>query len=720
MNGQTATHAPEMSPGPAAPGTPSGRGRTLVLKMGLLAFFAAVVVRLVQIQVLEASRYQEIARRQHQLRVDIPASRGIIYDRSGTIIASNAMFVSFGADPKLLGGRASLVADRFARVFNRPRAWYMAKIGGEESRFVWLERRAAPDVARRINTAGIHGLKEFKEPRRLYHYGSLAAQVIGYTDVDNVGLDGVELLLNEHLQGKSGYTILQRDGRGGANLSVDYPYVAPINGKDVVLTIDVQYQSIAEEELRRGIERTKATSGLVVMLDPATGEVLAVANHPAVDPNHLTAADRPLLKNRAITDMFEPGSVFKVVTASAAIEGRHVGLDERFNAENGTYRVKMGREKPRVIKDTHPYGMVTFRQAVEVSSNIVMAKVSDRIGAEEMYTMARDFGFGTETGVDLPGEISGELKKPTSWSKATLNSLAFGYEVGVTPLQIVAAYGAVANGGVLMKPYIVRAVVDGDGQVVKETPPQKVRRVISQETSRTLTGVLEGVVERGTGTPARVPGVRCAGKTGTSWKYVNGAYDRGSYTASFVGFFPADNPKVVCLVMLDNPRDGGYTGGQVSAPIFRGIAQKVYAMSGRFSPEKQSIANAVAVPDVRLLKADHARALLTEKGFTVEVRGQGSVVRSQKPPAGTLLAPGKEVVLATGEAPSRAPYTEVPDLRGLSIRRAINSLTLQQLEASVAGSGVVVAQTPVPGQQVKVGTRVLLRCEPRGSIIAGL
>ena len=698
--------------------------RLAIVKFTLLAGFAVVALRLVQVQVLEAGRYQSIARRQHEARVTIPAARGNIYDRNQTLLVSHSMFVSFGADPKLLGSSATQVADRFSKVFGRPRDYYRARLREPERRFVWLERRVRPEYARRVDAASIHGLVELKEPRRLYHFGQTAAQLIGFTDIDNRGIDGIELQMERHLRGQDGSMMMQRDGLGRVSPSMDYSVVEPVNGRNVELTIDVQYQSIAEEELRKGVDRTKAESGLVVMIDPVTGEVLAMANYPTVDPGNLVVAPPGRLKNRVITDMFEPGSVFKIVTASAALEGGVIKPDSKYFAENGTYIVRYGREVRR-ITDFHPHGMLTFREAIEQSSNIVMAKASDKIGAEMLYLTARNYGFGVETGVELPGEVRGELKKPTAWSGATLNSMAYGYEVGVTPLQLAAAYGAIANGGTLMRPYVIKALIDENSEAIEETAPQPVRRVISKETAKTLTSFLEGVVEKGTGTGAKVPGLRIAGKTGTSRKHVDGSYQTGSYTASFAGFFPADRPRVVCVVMLDNAKDGGYTGGLASAPIFKAIAQRIHATNRQLtSPVQAPIAGIPGgtVPDVRQVATEAAKATLASHGFEASISGSGAIVRSQTPAPGKPLARGGVVTLMTVDGPASVPKgcTVVPNLRGLSARRALASLTVQNLDASVAGSGVVVAQSPPAGTQVKTGTRVRLRCEPRSVALAGL
>lgn len=693
--------------------------RLLWVKIGLLVVFAVVAMRLVQIQVLQSHNYRDIARKQYEARVPQPATRGNIYDRNGKLLVSNTQYVSFGADPKAVGERAEVIAERFARVFGKPRGYYLDKLSAQNTRFVYLERRAKPQISKAINVPDLEGVIELKEPQRLYHYEHIGGQVIGFTDVDNRGLNGIELALDRYLKGKDGYVVMQRDGLGRRRPSVDYPRVEPTNGASAVLTIDIEYQAIAEEELARGIQRNHAESGLVVILDPATGEILAMANSPAMDPANPAGTSQAVMKNRAITDMFEPGSVFKIVTASAALEKGVAKPEQKFYAERGRYIVKLpgGKLRPKPITDTHEYGTITFQEAMELSSNIVMAKISDRIGAEGLYTMARNYGFGIETGIDLPGEVNGELKRPNLWSATTLNTMAYGYEVGVTPIQIASAYASVANSGVMEKPFIVKKIIDENQEPVVEAKPQTIRRVIEKSTAEVLTRFLEGAVERGTGVQAKIAGLKIAGKTGTSRKVSEGRYEQGNYTASFVGFFPADDPKVVCLVMLDNPREGGYTGGLVSAPIFKAIAQKIYTTSGRFTrtPGPVMAGNeSLVVPDLVSLNTDVAREMLAARGLKSEIEGNGSLVRGQSPRAGAVVGRGGAVKLQTQESDAAPPgYAVVPDLRGMPMRRAINSLAIQQLEVSISGSGVVASQTPRAGQQVKVGTHVAVRCEPR-------
>ncbi len=692
-------------------------GRVLLLKIALLVFLVAILARLVKIQVLDASKYQEIAKRQYQVKVLLPSIRGSIYDRNGNVLVSNTRMVSYAADPKIIGDDINHVAAVFAEVFHKPASVYVNKLRTSK-RFVWLERRVFPDQARKIAIDDLEGVVELDEPQRLYHYDDFAGQVLGFTNIDNDGLTGIELHLNKVLRGTDGFVIMQRDGLGRKRPSVDYPRVDPTDGNNVMLTIDFAFQSIVQEELKRGVEANKARGGIAVMLQPKTGEVLAMATYPSVNPNTISDVDTNNIRNRSLTDMFEPGSTFKIVVASAALEEKLHRPADKIYAENGVYKAH-----GRTIRDTHKYGMLTFQEAMEYSSNIVMAKVSDDVGREKFFRYARDFGFGMPTGIELPGEIGGQLKKPAQWSGTTLNTMAYGYEVGVTPIQIALAYAAVANGGVLMKPFIIRKATDRNGNVQFEHTPEEVRKVISQETAQILSSFFEGVVERGTGRDAKIGGVRIAGKTGTASKLGEEGYSKNDYLASFVGFFPVEDPKVVLLVMIDTPRSGQYFGGLVSGPVFRAIAERIINLSDPLPrPEihqqyvqQQSDGERITVPDVRYLGVGLASSLCTSAGLKVQYTGNGNIVESQSPAAGVQAARNDliQLTLAVPRGRTISESIRTPDLRGLSIRRAVNALALECLDSAVNGSGIVVRQAPQPGELIHQGNRVVLWCEPR-------
>ncbi len=699
--------------------------RLTLVKVFFLAFFSLLTARLVQVQIIDASAYEQLARKQYETKLDLPAARGKIYDRNGNLLVSNAIFVSYGADPTVVGNNAADVASEFARVLGKPASHYLEKLQARR-RFVWLERQVPPALSRRIHHAELQGVVQIEEPKRLYHYGEVAGPLLGFTDIDNNGLSGIELEYDEVLRGTDGYAVMQRDGLGRMTPSVDYPRVEPLNGHDLVLTIDIGYQSIAEEELRSGIRLHKAEGGSALILDPETGELLALAQWPGVNPNEFYRYDAASQKIRSITDMFEPGSLFKLVTATAALENKLVTLDQRFFAENGKYVVPLHGERVRVIRDTHKQGWISFAEAMELSSNIVMAKVSNLIGPDRFYTCARAFGFGTPTGIDLPGEVAGKVKEPSEWSGTSLNTMAYGYEVAATPLQVACAYSAAANGGMLVRPMVLRRIVSGPSGVPyedREERPEVIRRVVSKGVARVLTKLFEGVVERGTGMRTQIQGVQIAGKTGTTLRYLNGRYQLGNYISSFVGYFPTENPAILCLVMLENPRSANYSGGDTAGPIFRAIAQRIIntgsgvikAVLAR--PPDEGTDPMSSVPDVRNLKVDIASKVLKNRGFLVDTFGEGMIVVHQVPEPGKAAKAASMVLLETAqysEAPRRVDgLISVPNLRGITIRRAVNRLVLENLRVGVVGSGRVVSQTPEPGTRVKGGTKVQLRCEPK-------
>jgi len=691
--------------------------RFFFLKLFFALFFLAIAAKLVVIQVLEAPKYQKIAKKQYEAKFILPATRGKIYDREGNALVTNTMYQSFSADPRFIGNDAGEVAAEFSKVFGRPTSYYLEKLQSQKG-FVWLERGVRPEVAKRIQPHD--GIVVIREPKRIYQYDDVAGTLIGFTDVDNKGISGLELQLDDELKGRNGSVVLQRDGLGRTRPSADYPRVDPVDGNDVTLTISLKYQAIVEEELRRGVIANKADGGLAMMMNPKTGEILALAVYPGVNPNDITKFDINGARDRVVTDVFEPGSVFKVVTASAAYENKLVTPDSRFFAENGAMLVTINTRPIRWIRDTHEYSWLTFQQAIELSSNIVMAKVSKMIGPERFYRQARDFGFGTISGVDLPGEVRGRLKKPFEWSGTSLMTMAFGYEVGVTPLQIVSAYAAVANKGYLMQPYVVASVHNENGDLVREQKPEIIRQVISAHTAQLLTDAFEGVVEEGTAKNVKLEGVRVAGKTGTSKKIVDGKYAPGDFTASFVGFFPVEDPQIVCLVMMDNPRAHGYYGGETSGPIFRAIAERIVHSSWRFShplmTQEPSVEDTtVSVPDVRTINLTIAEKILEGHGLEVKTFGKGDVVFRQSPDPGTLVQRGDGVtlVLNSDSAPQKDGTTVVPNLRGMSLRRAINLLVVDDFDIHIEGSGIVVHQDPAAGQKVRSGSAVQIVCEPR-------
>ncbi len=647
--------------------------RIRLLRIVVGIFFIVVGLRIIQIQIVESEKYRKIAQKQYQSKIVLPAPRGMLYDRNGNSLASNATYVSFAADPMLAAEDAKAIANIFSNVFGKHKNYYLDELKSD-SRFVWLERFVDAKYLKEIDIKKLNGVVVRREPKRLYFNDQIAGQLIGSTNIDNVGLAGVEKQFDKELKGTNGYVVFQRDGLGRARPSVDYPRIEPQKGNNIFLTIDLKLQVIAEKALKKGIEDNKAEGGIVVVLQPRTGEILAIAQYPSINPNYFGKYAKEHQRLRAVTDLYEPGSVFKIITASAALEHHLVKPEKKFYAEKGVYIVQVSSKRTRKIVDTHKSEWITFQEAMEISSNIVMAKVSDIIGCERFYKMARDYGFGIATNIDFPGELNGTLKKPIDWWSTSLNTLSYGYEVGSTPLQIACAYAAVANNGILMRPHLLKKETDAYDQIVRTSKPQQIRSVISSETAELLTSMLEGVIERGTGTLVKIPGVRIAGKTGTSKKYVDGGYEKGNYVASFVGFFPVDDPKIVCLVMIDRPQTGAFYGGKVSAPIFKAITEQI-----------------INTTDV----------LNKTKSVFAKTNGQ---VPSVQPKSET------------------SDYTTgiVPDVCGQSLRRAIEILKVGKFEPVVVGSGIVITQIPEAGTHATNGMKISLICQPKQSTVVSL
>ncbi len=700
--------------------TKSFARRLLVLKLAFALGFIVVAGRLAYIQIIQAPHYQALARKQHEREMAIPALRGKIFDRHGSVLVSNTDFVSVGADPTILDDQAGVLARACAETFGRPASYYRDKLRTTTTRFVWLERSVRPEKAAPLVRLKIKGLRVFPSPKRLYHFGPVAGPLLGLTDVDNNGISGLELQYNEELKGIPGMVVMQRDAQRNMWPSADDPGIEPVNGDDLVLTIDLAYQAILEDELGKAVASNKAEGGLGILVDPRTGEILAMASTPGINPNDLGSVQLDRARTRVITDMFEPGSLFKIVPASAAYEYQLISPSRSFNAEGGRYAVYEKGRRLQLIKDDHEHDVLTFQEGIEQSSNIVMAKAAEIIGPERLYRQARDYGFGIPTGLALPGEIRGTLKKPQQWSGTSLRVMAYGYEVAATPLQIVMAYAAVANGGELMAPSLVRELHGPDGSLLERAQPERIRRVVSAKTATMLAEAFRGVVERGTAQDARSRGITIAGKTGTAKRYVNGRYQDGDYVASFAAWFPADDPQIVALIMIENPRDRSYYGGHVSAPVVRAVAERIQQLSPemsnlRIASDAPTQIEHVIVPDVRMVQSPVATKILEERGLRPELFGEGEFVTRQTPKPGTRLERGDVVQLSL--EPSTNDQGEqtlaMPDLHGMSMRRALNRLVLEGITVRITGSGAVVGQTPPAGQRVRPGSTVAITCEPK-------
>lgn len=555
-------------------------------------FLAVCIARLFIVQFLCSGSLSDKARRQHSLFVELEPRRGTIYDSELRPQAVNTSVDSLYASPLSLSEKdKEIIVRKISGILGVEQSFLKDRLSRKKS-FVWLARKITPAQAQEIKSLKLKGLGLIRESKRCYPNGYLASHILGFAGLDNAGLEGLELYYDKYLKGEPGWAMMLRDARQ-KKLDISEKMVSPKNGYDVVLTIDEVIQYIAERELDKAFNTFHAKGASIVVLDPHTGAILALANRPTYDLNEYSTASKDLKRDRAICDLFEPGSVFKIVTASAALQENKVSEQDRFFCENGSYAIAS-----HVLHDHRPHGWLTFREVIAQSSNIGTSKVAQILGKDTVYKYIKLFGFGSKLGIDLPGEISGMAKEPRFWSKISIATVPMGQEVGVTALQLASAISVIANGGQLMKPYIVKEIRDQYAEPIKQFSPKMIRKVISLETAQRATKILAGVVEEGTGKLARIDGIAVAGKTGTGQKLEpNGTYSHSKFTASFIGFAPAEDPSIVIAVIVDEPHPY-YFGGVVAAPVFKNVAEDVLKYLKTKQPINEIIAlNALKTTD---------------------------------------------------------------------------------------------------------------------------
>jgi len=526
-------------------------------------------IRLYYIQIVSHPRYKKIADKQFISVKQAEFKRGTIYDRNGKELAIEFEASSVYAIPPSISNPQE-IAKRLAPLLDVSQKEIRKKLETSNS-FVWLRRKINTEIAEKIKSMHIKGIRFISEGKRFYPENELASQVIGLAGLDNQGLSGIENSFDTILRGKTEKTIRRKDGFGREVVAAGAAYPLEVTGYGVVTTLDTVIQYIAEVELRKACDETKAKLALIIVQDSQTGEILALANLPSFNGNSSSPEKYKYLEIPAISNIFEPGSTFKPIVAAALLEENLVTMQDLFYCENGVY---LFTGFP--IRDHESDGWLTFVQVLEKSSNIGMAKAGQLLEKNKMYQYTRDFGFGNYTGIRLPGEMPGILKKPKDWSEISLSRLSFGQGIGVTASQLISAFSCLANGGVLMEPMIVKKIIDSRGEVVREFHSCPVRRVISCKTAQTLTDILCRTVENGTGKEAKIVGYKVAGKTGTAQKFdpATGTYSKTNYIALFVGYLPADRPRVTILVILDEPQ-GLYWGGSVAAPVFARVGLRI-------------------------------------------------------------------------------------------------------------------------------------------------
>ena len=681
----------------------------LLALIGIL-FYGILLMRLVSIQVFGHAKLDREARGQQTTRVILEPERGRIYDRHLLPLADNVDLSQISVRPAEV--RNARAAQQFIRTAAGDRGLDRLR-RGRRSAYIRISSQVSPEqeIAIRKSTQPA-GVQVEEVPARAYPLDELARPVVGVVGVDGAGLEGIERVYDRELRGVSGWATLFRDGRGLRHQLPQSMVKVPEPGLSLVTTLDRDAQSVIVMELRRAVARTGARSAMAVFADPHTGDIFAMATVDGANP----PAGAPG-RNRVIADQYEPGSTFKLLVGCAALEEHILTPEDSFFVSRG--EIDMGGF---TMHDAHPETRwYTVRQATAFSSNVCYAQIGTKVGANTLYRYSRLFGFGQPTRIQLPGETSGQIRNPSRWSARSLATISIGQEVTATPLQILMAYCAVANGGILLRPRIASALVNENGEPVREYPVERVRRVISPETAETFRSFLRDAVTTGTAQEAALPWCDVAGKTGTAQKSDEGGrgYGQGRYVSSFVGMAPAGNPQIVGLIVLDEPR-GAYYGGAIAAPVFRDIvatwatlgkgpvripAQTLVTASARRKPP-------VRVPDVRMMAAEQARFVLRSAGMDCAMEGNGAHVAVQSPEPGTNARSGEVVRIVLSTDPP--PDTGFPDLRGLAVREALARLSALSVRvASVAGSGQVVEQDPVPGSAIRAGQPCALRCAPR-------
>jgi cell division protein FtsI (penicillin-binding protein 3) len=644
------------------------RTRTLIFAACLACAFLGLLGRLGYLQVWKHDEYARLAENQHAKTVPLRPKRGPILDRIGQPLAVSSRADTLYVSPAKVEDAARLAA-RLAPILGEPTRDIARRLTVSR-KFAPVRRRLTPDMARRVRELKDPSLTLVEDSLRLYPNRELAAQLVGFEGADGKGLAGVEQVWDAHLAGVEGRAVVERDALGREVTGAPMVLKPSVAGQGIMLTIDATIQYLAEKEVDAAWRRTRAKAAMAVALDPRTGEILAMAIRPTYNPNAFTAATDDDRRARAVTDPFEPGSTFKVIMAASALEEGVVRPTDRLFGENGAIRVANA-----TIHDWKKYGWLTFAEVLQNSSNVGSIKVGLQLGKERYYKYMTAFGFGAPTNLGLPGESRGLLRAPAQWSGLSLATMSIGQEVSVTAVQMAAAFGAVANGGRLMQPQIVRAVLDAQGREIRSFEPKTVRQVISPETARTLTEMMVNVVANGTGRHAAIPGYDVAGKTGTAQKMdpATKRYSRAPGVLSFAGFVPADDPRLAMIVMLDEPKNEKW-GSEAAAPIFAAIGREALRYLN-VAPRDSS-----PVPIVR-----------------------GEIASAPGPAAG--LAPQGPAVAADGEP-------VMPRLAGLSLRQALEALAPFGVRLEITGRGVVTGQSPPPGSALPPGAPCRLQLAP--------
>jgi len=632
----------------------------------ILIFFI-IILRAYQLQIIEREKLTRLIEKQYLKYVKLQPKRGTIYDRKKRELAVSLEVNSLYARPGKIKNKRK-VAEELSPILKISYRNLKRKLESDRP-FVWLKRRILPSQSIKIKNLNLEGIGFIEESKRFYPNRELASHCLGFAGIDNKGLEGIELQYDSYLKGKPGYLLVERDALGRNIYSQNIKQIGATKGYNLQLTIDKNIQYIIEKSLEEGVEKNEAKAGIAIVMVPQTGEILALAVRPTFNPNNFWDYSPSQWRNRAVTDAFEPGSTFKIFLISSALEERIFQPQDIFYCENGSYFLE-----DRVIHDLHKYGWLTLTKIIKYSSNIGACKIAENLGKKRFYCYIRKFGFGSKTGIDLPGETNGLLSLPYKWSLINLGTISFGQGISISPIQLITAFSAIANGGILMRPYLVKTIFNDRGEIIKEFQPESRGRIIAKSTADQVTSILKTVVEKGgTGEKAFIPGFEIAGKTGTAQKIdpKGKHYSNQLVVSSFIGFLPADDPKIAILIIIDEPKGIPY-GGIVAAPIFRETTSKI-------------------IPYLRIIPKQESMTMVKHQPNS---NHQGNI---------------KVNYLRKVSLTKQHISKSMPDFSGLSIRDVLKKVEELNLNIEISGSGKAVSQYPPPGNAIEYDRRCWIR-----------
>ncbi|GAB6100366.1 stage V sporulation protein D [Halanaerocella petrolearia] len=688
----------------------SQKVRARILLLFGLAFLAIslLVLRIGWIQLSKNNDYQQRALQQRLRKVKVEPKRGVIYDKNGVELAVSASADTVVAAPKDIE-QPQQTAQKLAAILELSQKEIYQKVT-KQLGAVYIARKVAEEKAEKIRKLDLPGIYFTEESKRFYPKGNLASHILGFAGIDSQGLQGIELSYDQQLRGDPGRISIESDAIGREIPKGIKDYIAPDDGNNIYLTIDHVLQYIAERELDQAMTEHQAKAGTIVMMDPRNGDILALANRPTYNPNQFADYTPRLWRNRAVSDTYEPGSTFKIMTASAGLEEGVVHSNDKFYDPG---YIEVAGQRINCWK-SGGHGKQTFAEVVQNSCNPGFVQVGQRIGKEKFYDYIKAFGFGQETGIKLPGEAEGLAYSLDDIGPVELATMSFGHGITVTPIQLIRAVSAVANDGQLLRPQLVKEVRKPNGELLKKMEPEPIRRVISKETSQTVRRLLEGVVAEGSGKKAAIKGYRIGGKTGTAKHYGKRIYD-----ASFIGMVPIENPQLVTLVVMYGVSSYPYYGSQVGAPIFHDVVKdalrylEIPPQTDKESKKKESKkednkVKQVKVPNVKNLSLTKAEDKLHRKRLQVKLEDRGDKVVDQVPQPGVVVNEESTVILFFDDAENEKQKYQVtvPDLKGMKVREAADLIGELGLRLKWSGSGVIKDQKPAPGLTVDTGEYV--------------